>query len=79
MDRAPIVVHRPLSTGGRRITASTQMLGLAHSDRDLVEFLRQAGIDETTAEDMVAGDSPLIEWQGGRSHQYVAAWVDHPP
>lgn len=73
MDRAPIVVHRPLGTGGRRVTARSQMLGLAHSDRDLAEFLRQAGIDETTAEDMVAGDSPLIEWRGGGPHQYVAA------
>lgn len=73
MDRAPIVVHRPLGTGGRRVTAGSQMLGLAFSDRDLAEFLRQAGIDETTAEDMVAGDSQMIEWRGGRPHQYEAA------
>ncbi|MEV8523109.1 hypothetical protein AB0451_02975 [Streptomyces sp. NPDC052000] len=72
MDRAPIVVHRPLGTGGRRVTAGAQVLGLAHSDRDLVEFLRQAGIDETTAEDMVAGDSQLIEWRGGDAHRYAA-------
>ncbi|MFD9564329.1 hypothetical protein [Streptomyces sp. NPDC059994] len=50
-----------------------QIIGLAYSDRDLVEFLRQAGIDETTAEDMVAGDSAMIEWRGGQAHQYEAA------
>ncbi|MEV6548025.1 hypothetical protein AB0M57_04855 [Streptomyces sp. NPDC051597] len=73
MDGVPIVVHRPRGTGGRRVTVRGQIIGLAHSDRDLVEFLRQAGIDETTAEDMVAGDSQLIEWRGGRAHQYEAA------
>ncbi|WP_329467419.1 hypothetical protein [Streptomyces sp. NBC_01431] len=70
---APIVVHRPLGTGGRRVTVDAHVLGLAHSECDLIEFLRQAGIDETTAEDMVAGDSPLIEWRGGRPHWYKAA------
>jgi hypothetical protein len=73
MDGVPIVVHRPLGTGGRRVTVRGQIIGLAHSDRDLVEFLRQAGLDETTAEDMVAGDSVMIEWRGGRPHLYEAA------
>ncbi|MBD0743620.1 hypothetical protein [Streptomyces sp. CBMA152] len=73
MDGAPIVVHRPRGTGGRRVTVRGQIIGLAHSDRVLVEFLRQAGIDETTAEAMVDGDSRLIEWRGGRAHEYEAA------
>ncbi|WP_371648077.1 MULTISPECIES: hypothetical protein [unclassified Streptomyces] len=73
MDQAPIVVHRPRGSGGRRVTVRGQIIGLAHSDRDLVEFLRQSGLDETSAEDMVAGNSVMIEWRGGRAHHYEAA------
>ncbi|WP_329404388.1 hypothetical protein [Streptomyces melanogenes] len=73
MDGAPIVVHRPRGSGGRRVTVRGQIIGLAHCDRDLVEFLRQSGLDETSAEDMVAGNSALIEWRGGRAHHYEAA------
>jgi hypothetical protein len=42
-------------------------------DRDLIEFLRQAGIDETDAEAMVDGDSPEIAWQGAPAHHYEPA------
>lgn len=73
MDGAPIVVHRPRGSGGRRVTVRGTIIGLAYSDRDLIEFLRQAGIDETTAETMVAADSSMIEWRGGRAHHYEAA------
>ncbi|MFE4873859.1 hypothetical protein [Streptomyces sp. NPDC056682] len=73
MTEAPIVVHRPLACGGRHVTVHGQPIGLAHSDRDLVEFLRRAGIEETDAEAMVDGDSPEIEWQGGQAHRYATA------
>ncbi|GGP78078.1 hypothetical protein [Streptomyces melanogenes] len=73
MDGALIVVHRPRGSGGRRVTVRGQIIGLAHCDRDLVEFLRRSGLDETSAEDMVAGNSALIEWRGGRAHHYEAA------
>ncbi|GGU13853.1 hypothetical protein [Streptomyces violascens] len=66
MASARIVVHRPRGTGGRRVSADARLLGPAFNDRDLVEILRRAGIDETTAEDWVAGDSSRIEWRGGR-------------
>ncbi|MER7350947.1 hypothetical protein ABT390_36690 [Streptomyces aurantiacus] len=69
MADAPIVVHRPSPTGGRRVTARGQILGLAHSDEDLVEFLRRAGIED-------AGpllDNPrAVTWRGGRAHEYEA-------
>lgn len=69
-DHAPIVVHQPSATGGRRVTARGQILGLAYSDRDLIEFLRQAGIED--AEPLL--DQPeWVEWRGGRAHQYAAA------
>ncbi|MFB7236767.1 hypothetical protein ACFCXK_18545 [Streptomyces sp. NPDC056269] len=43
-DSAPIVVHQPSLTGGRRVTARGSILGLAHSDEGVVEFLRRAGL-----------------------------------
>ncbi|MFB6525209.1 hypothetical protein [Streptomyces sp. NPDC056399] len=68
---APIVVHRPSPTGGRRITLHDRILGLAYDDWDLIELLRGAGVDEP--ELLVARDSTLIEWRGGEPHVYEAA------
>ncbi|MGW0682834.1 hypothetical protein ACWD2L_05660 [Streptomyces sp. NPDC002754] len=45
--------------------------GLACDDHDLVEFLRRAGLDD--ADQLVSGDSPIIQWRGGRAHEYEAA------
>ncbi|MGW2866241.1 hypothetical protein [Streptomyces sp. NPDC001205] len=73
MTDATIIVHRPRERGGRHVTIHGRPIGLAHSDRDLKEFLRQSGLDETDAEAMVDGDSPEIEWRGGQPHQYTAA------
>ncbi|MGH4029251.1 hypothetical protein ACQB60_09995 [Actinomycetota bacterium Odt1-20B] len=47
------------------------ILGLARADRDLIEFLRRAGLEN--AEELVFGDSPLIHWRGGHAHEYEAA------
>lgn len=66
-----IVVHRPSPTGGRRVTVGHAILGLAHDDYDLIEFLRRAGLDD--AEALVLGDSSQIQWRGGRAHEYEAA------
>lgn len=38
-----------------------EILGLAHSRADVVEFLRRAGL-EIEAEELA--DSPLIDWRG---------------
>ncbi|MFK8905937.1 hypothetical protein [Streptomyces sp. YS-3] len=70
MTGPPIVVHRPLARGGRRVTVLGQDIGVVRSDRDLVEFLRQTGIEETDAEAMVGGGSPEIEWLGAPAHEY---------
>ncbi|MFD7781333.1 hypothetical protein [Streptomyces sp. NPDC059753] len=43
---APIVVHPPFGTGGRRMTVLGQVLGLAYADRDVIEFLRRAGLPD---------------------------------
>ncbi|GAA2516360.1 hypothetical protein GCM10010393_56700 [Streptomyces gobitricini] len=47
MSSAPIVVHRPSSSGGRRVTVHRQgqdeIFGTTNSDHDLVVFLEGAG------------------------------------
>ncbi|RST09779.1 hypothetical protein E2C00_04760 [Streptomyces sp. WAC05374] len=68
--QAPVVVHRPSPGGGRRVTIRGQIAGLAHNDADLVEFLRRAGLDEA---DISLDDPHLVEWRGGRAHQWEAA------
>jgi hypothetical protein len=74
VNQAPIVVHRPSTTGGRRVTVRHQgrdeILGLAHSDHDLVVFLGDAGIWEP---ELIIDDPMWVEWRGGRAHQWDAA------
>lgn len=74
MDRAPILVHRISPSGGRRVVIRIRgvdtVLGIARSDRDLIEFLRR--IDLPDPEDLVLGDSPAITWQGDKPHIYQA-------
>lgn len=71
---APIVVHRVSATGGRRVTVRRggrdEILGLAHSDRDLIVLLEQAGILDP---EPLLDDPTWIEWRGGRAHQWDAA------
>ncbi|MEE1813606.1 hypothetical protein PUR59_00935 [Streptomyces sp. SP18ES09] len=67
---APIVVHRPSPSGGRRVTASGEILGLAYDDHDLVEFLRRAGLPDA---ERILDDPQWVEWRGGRAHHYEAA------
>ncbi|OEU90359.1 hypothetical protein DB35_03665 [Streptomyces abyssalis] len=59
---APIVVHPPSPSGGRRVTANGRILGLAHGLSDLAEFLRRLGLN---AEDVRFDDPELIEWRRG--------------
>ncbi|MFH9798125.1 hypothetical protein [Streptomyces virginiae] len=72
MEHAPILVHRISPSGGRRvairIAGVDTVLGVAYSDRDLIEFLRR--IDIPDPDDLVHGDSEVIAWQGGQPHVY---------
>ncbi|MFD9851587.1 hypothetical protein ACFWXZ_04855 [[Kitasatospora] papulosa] len=43
---APIVIHQPSPTDGRRVTIQGQIAGLAHDDQDVTEFLRRAGLPD---------------------------------
>ena len=74
MSRAPIVVHRPSRTGGRRVSVHwhgrDEILGTAYSDLDLVVFLEAAGIADPEA---VLDDPQWVEWRDGRAHQFSAA------
>ncbi|MFE4921285.1 hypothetical protein [Streptomyces sp. NPDC056661] len=70
MTTAPIVVHWPSPTGGRHVTAYGHNLGVAHDDRDLIEYLRRAGLPD--AETLI-DDPQMVEWRGGRAHHYEAA------
>ncbi|WP_438483568.1 hypothetical protein [Streptomyces sp. S186] len=59
--RPRIVVHPLAPSGGRRVYVDAESLGVAFDVRDLLEFLRRAGLDP---ED-VRFDDPVIEWRGG--------------
>lgn len=51
------------------INGRDERLGLAHSDRDIIVFLADAGM----ADPERALDTPaLVEWQGAAAHQYEA-------
>ncbi|MFE9912925.1 hypothetical protein [Streptomyces clavifer] len=67
---APIVIHRPSVTGGRRVTIRGQIAGLAHDDGDVVEFLRRAGLPDA---EQLLDDAAWVQWRGGRAHRYEAA------
>lgn len=67
---APIIIHRPSPTGGRRVTIRDQIAGLAYDDHDVVEFLRRAGLPDA---DNLLDQPDWVEWRGGRAHQYAAA------
>ena len=70
MTAEPIVVSRPLGTGGRRVAIRGEIVGLAHSDKDVLEFLRRAGLPGAEA---LLDDSAWVKWLGGRAHHYEAA------
>lgn len=64
---APITVGRPAGTGGRRVTIRGRSAGLAHSDADVVEFLRRAGLPDAWE---YLDDPHWVEWQDGRPRTY---------
>ncbi|WP_030962605.1 hypothetical protein [Streptomyces sp. NRRL S-378] len=57
-----VVVHPPDDEGGRRVRIDGTILGRATSMRDLVEFLRRAGLE---LDPEGAALSSLVEWRGG--------------
>ncbi|MCZ7413026.1 hypothetical protein [Streptomyces sp. WMMC897] len=57
-----IIVQPPSPGGGRRVRVDGQILGIAYSEQDLLEFLRRAGLDP---DDVDLEDPELLEWRGG--------------
>ncbi|MGW0411666.1 hypothetical protein ACWERI_18460 [Streptomyces collinus] len=56
-----VIVHPPSATGGRRVRADGEVLGMAHDVADVAEFLRRAGLEIDPAE---LAEVPWIDWRG---------------
>ncbi|MFI7352220.1 hypothetical protein ACIBSR_38940 [Streptomyces sp. NPDC049936] len=74
MTRAPVVVHRPSPSGGRKVTLHRDghdvFLGTAHSDHDLVVILESVGI---TGPAHMLDQPQRVEWRDGAAHDFRAA------
>ncbi|MFF4403854.1 hypothetical protein [Streptomyces sp. NPDC001404] len=57
-----IVVYPPDDSGGRRVRADGEILGMAYTAQDVAEFLRRAGLEAGSYD---LEDPTLIEWRGG--------------
>jgi hypothetical protein len=58
-----VIVFPPDEQGGRRVRSGSEILGLATSLKDVVEFLRRAGLDEV--DEVYVRRTQLVEWRGG--------------
>ncbi|MFF7096383.1 hypothetical protein ACFY9A_28910 [Streptomyces rubradiris] len=58
-----VIVYPPDEEGGRRVRVDGEISGRAFGLKDVVEFLRRAGLD--TVEDMDVAAAGWIEWRGG--------------
>ncbi|MFF5809058.1 hypothetical protein [Streptomyces sp. NPDC012746] len=66
MHGAAVIVYPPDEGGGRRVRAGDAILGRAVGLRDVVEFLRRAGLEGLDESDVER--SELIQWRGGGPH-----------
>ncbi|MGW6902771.1 hypothetical protein ACWGF2_40320 [Streptomyces sp. NPDC054919] len=55
-----MVVYQRDESGGRRVRVDGEILGMAHSPRDVTEFLRRAGMDDVSEEKVAV--SKMIDW-----------------
>jgi hypothetical protein len=71
---APIVVHQPSLSGGRRVTVHSsgrdEILGTAYSDHDLDVFLEGADIADPEA---ILDDLQWVEWPRARTGAHPGA------
>ncbi|MCX4725932.1 hypothetical protein ACIPW9_12220 [Streptomyces sp. NPDC090052] len=61
--KMPVIVYPPDPSGGRRVRAGKETLGVAHSQRDVVELLRGAGL--AGVDEAEIPTTSLIQWHGG--------------
>ncbi|MEV6756583.1 hypothetical protein [Streptomyces sp. NPDC051214] len=70
MTSDPMVVRPPLGTGGRRVTVRGPILGPVHSDADVLEFLRRAGLPDAAG---LLDDPAWVQGRGRRAYHHEAA------
>ncbi|MFD4761161.1 hypothetical protein ACFWOJ_20440 [Streptomyces sp. NPDC058439] len=74
MATPPITIHAPTPSGGRLVTvhinSRDEKLGMAHSDRDLVVFLADAG---PANPELILNNPAVVQWQGTAAHRYETA------
>ncbi|MFE2767879.1 MULTISPECIES: hypothetical protein [Streptomyces] len=51
------------------MTIRGEIIGMAYSDEDVVEFLRQAGLPEG---ERLLDDPGRVKWRGGPAHEHGA-------
>lgn len=51
------------------MTIRGEIIGVAYSDADVVEFLRQSGLPDGEA---LIDDPGWVEWRGAPAHEYVS-------
>lgn len=66
-----VVVYPPSPTGGRRVWADGEILGLARSARDVAELVRGAGMTGVTEANV--GEAEAVEWRGGGAEVWPRA------
>ncbi|MFF3788348.1 hypothetical protein [Streptomyces sp. NPDC001933] len=68
----PAVVYPLDESGGRRVRVDGEFAGRAHDDRDVTEFLRRAGMDDISEEEVAL--TGMIDWRGGGPELWPAPW-----
>ncbi|MFE9319003.1 hypothetical protein ACFYNV_28570 [Streptomyces albidoflavus] len=68
-----VVVYPPSPSGGRRVRADAEILGLARSARDVAELVRRAGMTGVTGvTEANVGEAGAVEWRGGGAEAWPA-------
>lgn len=68
----PVIIYPPDASGGRRVQSGTEALGVAHSQKDVVELLRSAGLEGVDETELAT--TSIIEWHGGGHDVWPAPW-----
>ncbi|WP_371797867.1 hypothetical protein OHB02_19715 [Streptomyces albidoflavus] len=68
-----VVECPPSPSGGRRVRADGEILGLARSARDVAELVRRAGMTGVTGvTEANVGEAGAVEWRGGGAEAWPA-------
>ncbi|MEJ8661576.1 MULTISPECIES: hypothetical protein [Streptomyces] len=70
MNPRLVIVYPPDDQGSRRVRVDGLVMGQAHSPRDVVGFMRRAGLDPDTID---LADPAFVEWRGGGIDVWSAA------